>query len=83
MKALGGLIYQKRLKELNPCSFAKWRLPGAFGGGFADRGNGADTQGGRERGVWCRGHNEGMGRDFEKEKHEALSRSFLDNGAAE
>lgn len=44
------------------------------------QGNGADTQGGWERGVWCRGHNEGMGRDFKKEKHEALNISLLDNG---
>lgn len=39
--------------------------------------------GGGECGVCYKGHNEGMGRDFKKEKHEAPHTSFLDNGAAE
>lgn len=51
---------------------------------FAERGgNSEDAWGGGECGVCYKGRNEGMGRVFKKEEHEAPHTSFLDNEAAE
>lgn len=81
MKALGGLIYQRRLKELSPCSFAKWQRPGA-GDEVLQSGNSERAWEGVSVVFATRGIMKERG-DFKKEKHEAPHTSFLDNAAAE
>lgn len=50
---------------------------------FAERGTVRTPGEGGECGVCYKGRNEGMGRVFKKEEHEAPHTSFLDNEAAE
>lgn len=90
MKARGGLIYQERLKALNPCSSAKCQLPGAPGTGLLGwalwkRLGREGKCGTGQGGVQNEGNQGGIQKQKKKKKRnktELQKRSFLDNRAA-